>query len=490
MAVELADEAATTALAEDVAAILAAGDSIALWGELGAGKTTFARALIRTLADDPALEVPSPTFTLVQSYAAGRLTVAHFDLYRLAAPEELDELGLDEALAGGAVLIEWPDRAGPRLPARRLDITLDIAGEGRRASIVGGASLVARLSRSRAARAFLDRSGWTGAARRHLKGDASIRRYERIRRDSVGGVLMDWPRAVSPPRRDPRLAFRARDVKPFIAVDHALRRIGLSAPDIYAADIDQGFLLLEDLGSDGVLRDGAPVPERYRLAIDVLAAIHAQPRERDLPLPDGGIHRLPAYSTTALSAEVEMFVDWYLPLVHRPTTAGEREGFGDIWREATARLETAEPGWVLLDYHSPNLLWLAERSGLARLGILDFQDMMIGPSAYDVASLCQDARATVPPALERELRERYVALRRSENPRFDAGAFAEAYAILAAQRATKVLGVFARLAVEGGKPGYLVHLPRLREYLERTLAHPALRRYADWYRRLPPPAAA
>ena len=147
------------------------------------------------------------------------------------------------------------------------------------------------------------------------------------------------------------------------------------------------------------------------------------------------------------------------------------------------------PGWVLLDFHSPNLIWLAERAGIARLGIIDFQDLMAGPSAYDVASLCQDARATVPPELEAELRGLYVARRREADPAFDAEAFAEAYAILAAQRATKILGVFARLADHAGKPGYLKHIPRLREYLERSLAHPALNRYALWYRtHLPPPS--
>jgi aminoglycoside/choline kinase family phosphotransferase len=144
---------------------------------------------------------------------------------------------------------------------------------------------------------------------------------------------------------------------------------------------------------------------------------------------------------------------------------------------------------VLLDYHSPNLFWLRDREGLARLGIIDFQDLMVGPSAFDVASLCQDARATVPPHLETELRRHYVARRLAADPGFDAAAFAEAYAILAAQRATKNLGVFVRLAVQAGKPGYLKHMPRLREYLERSLAHPALNRYALWCRTYLPPSS-
>jgi len=486
--VALPDEAATAAFAEDVALCLVPGDVVALSGGLGAGKTTFARSLIRAVADDPRLEVPSPTFTLVQTYAAGRLPLAHFDLYRLAGPEEIDEIGLDEALAAGAALVEWPERAGQRLPADRLDIAFDIAGEGRVAAIGGSPDAMARLARTRAIRAFLDEAGWTGAQRRHLQGDASTRRYERIRNAGRAAVLMDWPAANAPAVLDSRVIFRARDVRAFIAVDIALRGLGLSAPEIFAADTGLGLLLLEDLGGEGILREGAPDPERYDVAVDALAMLHAEPRPTALPLPGGGVHALPAFTAGAFAVEVAMFLDWYVPhLTGAPATPAMRDDFALVWRELIDRLAGKEPGWVLLDYHSPNLLWLAGREGNARLGIIDFQDLMAGPSAYDVASLCQDARATVPPDLEAELRGRYVARRTAADPGFDAAAFAEAYAILSAQRATKILGVFARLADHAGKPGYLKHMPRLRAYLERSLAHPALNRYALWYRTYLPP---
>jgi tRNA threonylcarbamoyl adenosine modification protein YjeE len=494
LTLSLPDEAATVAFAEDVAAILAPGDLVALSGDLGAGKTTLARALIRALADDTRLEVPSPTFTLVQTYAGGRLPVAHFDLYRLADANELDELGLDEALATGAVLVEWPERAAGRLPARCLDIGLAIAGTGRTATISGDAAVLAPLARSLGIRAFLDRAGWSGGARRHLQGDASTRRYERIHRAGEAGghtgVLMDWPPDIAPKVPDPRVMFRARDVRAVIAVGEALRRLGLSAPEIHAADPAAGLLLLEDLGGEPILRDGSPDPERYRVAVDVLALLHAAPRPDALPLPGGGVHALPAFTAEAFAIEAAMFVDWYVPhATGAPADAAAREEFATLWAEMIARLAGTERGWVLLDYHSPNLLWLGGREGLARLGIIDTQDLMVGPSAYDVASLCQDARATVPPELEAELVARYVAARKARDAGFDAGAFGEAYAILAAQRATKIAGVFARLADHGGKPGYLRHMGRLREYLDRSLAHPVLNRYALWYRRhLPPPS--
>ncbi|MBZ0229220.1 MAG: tRNA (adenosine(37)-N6)-threonylcarbamoyltransferase complex ATPase subunit type 1 TsaE [Bauldia sp.] len=488
LTLELPDEAATVSLAEDIAACLSPGDVVALSGGLGAGKTTLARALIRVVADDPDLEVPSPTFTLVQTYDLGRLALAHFDLYRLSSPDELEEIGLDEALADGAALVEWPERAGHHLPPDRLDIALEIAGTGRRAVVTGGGTLPQRLARSRAIRDFLDRSGFAGASRRHLQGDASSRRYERIGGDGYRAVLMDWPGSAPPALKDRRAAFRARDVRAFIAVDGALRAVGLSAPEILAGDSAAGFLLLEDLGTEGVLENGAPDPDRYRVAVEVLAVIHALPRPAELPLPDSSTHRLPALGPEALAAEIALFVDWYLPhATGRPLPEAARAEFDDIWSGLFRRLGGAETSWVLFDVQAPNLLWLAERKGLARLGLLDFQDMFLGPAAYDVASICQDPRATVPAALEADLRNHYLDMRRQADRAFDEEGFLEAYAILATERILKNLGVFARLADHAGKREYLRHIPRLGEYLPRALAHPALSGYAHWHERHLPP---
>jgi len=129
LTIDLADEAATTRLGAMVARLLRPGDAVCLTGPLGAGKSTLARGLIRAMTR-PDEDVPSPTFTLVQFYDTPGFSLAHFDLYRLARPEEVDEIGLDEALDQGAVVIEWPERLEGRLPADRLDIEIAMAGEG------------------------------------------------------------------------------------------------------------------------------------------------------------------------------------------------------------------------------------------------------------------------------------------------------------------------------------------------------------------------
>jgi aminoglycoside/choline kinase family phosphotransferase len=329
------------------------------------------------------------------------------------------------------------------------------------------------------------------APRRHLKGDASSRRYERIGDGNRTAVLMDWPAKgmLAPDARgaDRRAAFRARDVRAFLAVGEALRAAGLSAPEVYAADVPAGLVLMEDFGTEGVLRDGVPDPERYRAVVEVLAAIHAAPRPRDLPIPGGGAHTLMDLSPEVLAADVAMFADWYVPhVVGHPLAPAARAELDAVWQGLFACLAHAEQSWVLFDVQSANLFWLPERTGLARVGLIDFQDMFRGPSAYDVAAIAQDARATVSPGLERDLAAHYVAARKIADPAFDAAAFGEACAILAAARAAKNLGVFARLAALGD-PAWLPHIPRVGAYLRRTLAVDVLSPLRLWYEeRLPP----
>lgn len=488
--IEIEDEAAMGRFAEDVAMILAPGDVIALDGDLGAGKTTFARAVLRALADEPELEVPSPTFTLAQEYDLPRHYVVHFDLYRLSEPSEIDEIGFDEAVRTGVCLIEWPERAENRLPADSLRLSIETLDdvEARRVTLgVPNEEWRQRLTRSFQLRGFLNRSDRRGAHRRFLQGDASTRAYERIFNDDARAVLMNAPaRPDGPPVLDglpySRIAHLAEDVRPFVAIGETLREAGFSAPELLASDIDAGLLLLEDLGGEGVTIDETPIPERYRVAVELLADLHDRDWTNSIALPDGSTHAVPAYDRRAMTIEIDLLADWYAPhQAGAALTADDKTAFHQAWESAFELLEGVEKSWTLRDFHSPNLLWLADRDDIRRIGLLDYQDTVIGPAAYDLASLLQDARVTVPAGLERELFDHYCALRRTGPRGFDTNAFEAAYAIMAAQRVTKVLGIFVRLNIRDGKPDYLRHIPRLKNYLQRSLTHPVLSGVRLWY---------
>jgi aminoglycoside/choline kinase family phosphotransferase len=262
-----------------------------------------------------------------------------------------------------------------------------------------------------------------------------------------------------------------------------LRDRNLSAPEILHADPARGLIVMEDLGEVRIV-DGEPpepIAERYEAAIDVLVSLHRRRLPETLPIAPHFDYRLPRYDANAFLIEAELLLDWYLPSVGAPPTDDARDAFAALWRNALRPALEAPPTWVLRDYHSPNLLWLNDREDVARIGVLDFQDAVIGPGAYDVASIIQDARVDVPEALEVVLLTRYVRARLKDDAKFDTAGFTQLYATLAAQRATKILGIFARLDRRDGKPQYLRHMPRIWNYLQRALAHPTLGMLADWY---------
>jgi tRNA threonylcarbamoyl adenosine modification protein YjeE len=494
----LADEQATLRLMEAIAAQIEPGDTITLSGDLGAGKTTFARALIRCLADNDEVEVPSPTFTLIQSYDLPRFVLVHADFYRLSEPSELEELGFDDLGPGAVTVVEWPDRAAERLPPDRIDIAFTLsARQGpsyRDARVTGYGAMAARAERLGVMRDFLTRAGFADAVRRHMQGDASTRAYERLARGGESFVLMNSPRRTDgPPVRDGKpssaIAHLAEDVTPFIAMAVALRLRGFSAPQIFAADRAAGLVLLEDLGTEPVVSGDppAPIPERYEIAADLLPALHAQKLPDVLPVEPGVTYTVPPYDMDAMLIEVDLLLDWYLPKLGAKVSNTMRKDYAALWRDALRPLLAAPPAWVLRDYHSPNLLWLPQRRGIARIGLLDFQDAMMGPPAYDLGSLLQDARVDVPEKLEIALLARYTRARRLSEPGFDAPVFVQSYATMTAQRASKILGIFARLERRDGKPQYLRHIPRVWGYLQRSLAHPALADLKSWYRLYVPP---
>jgi N-acetylmuramate 1-kinase len=490
---DLADLAATDRLAADIAALLKPGDVVALSGDLGAGKTALARMILRHMTGDPDLEAPSPTFTLIQGYDTPRGSVIHADFYRITHPDELIGLGFDEEIEGRIALIEWPERGGEHIPdATRLDIVIEpLPGggeEARRFIIAGGPAFAGRLRLALGARKLIDNAGWSDARRDFMLGDASTRAYERLTRPNgeTAVLMISPPRADGPPVRRGKpysaIAKLAERIDAFVAMDKGLRAIGYSAPEIYAADIPAGLLLIEDLGHQVVIDAKGPIPERYIAAAELLADLHGHALPAILPVSEGRDHVIPDYDAAALEIESELLIDWYAPHIAGAALAAvTRKQFTRHWAPLIGEVTAARPSWVLRDYHSPNLIWLPAREGLARVGIIDFQDAVLGHPAYDVASLGQDARVDVPPELEMRLLAAYSQARKARDPEFDLAAFARAYAILGAQRATKILGIFARLDKRDGKPAYLKHLPRVSRYLQRNLAHPELAALKSWY---------
>ena len=330
---------------------------------------------------------------------------------------------------------------------------------------------------------------WRAAHRTYLTGDASARTYETVQRDGSALILMNAPPLVlGPPVRGGKayaeIAHTARSVSAFVAIDRLLHSAGFAVPEIFASDLDRGFLLIENLGSETFLgSDGMPVAERYEAAARLLADLHQRKWPSEAPVAPGTMHAIPPFDRAAIMIEVDLLLDWYLPAISgREATAAERAGYAEAWNAALDRLAGTEQSLLLRDYHSPNIIWRAEKTGNDRLGLIDFQDALIGPSAYDLASLAMDARVTVSPEIEQCTVTAYVAARQAVGA-FDLQAFSEAYAVMAAQRNSKILGLFVRLDRRDGKPAYLRHLPRIRDYLRRAFAHPALAPLREFYDR-------
>ncbi|HUB94836.1 MAG TPA: phosphotransferase [Stellaceae bacterium] len=314
---------------------------------------------------------------------------------------------------------------------------------------------------------FLAASGWSEARRKPLKGDASFRRYVRLVRHDARAMLMD----ARPPRED---------VRPFLAVARLLHALDLTAPAILAADIEAGLLLLEDFGDDTYTRlllAGADEAELYALAVDVLIAVNRRfQREHGSTLPP--------YDDERLLTEAALLVDWYLPAqTGMPTPPSLREEYLALWRRVLPLARAVPETLVLRDYHVDNLMRLPGRGGIAACGLLDFQDAVIGPASYDLVSLLEDARRDISDAIADAMRARFLAA----FPALDRDRFDRSYAVLGAQRACKIAGIFTRLSVRDGKAGYLVHIPRVRRLIARDMRHPDLAPLARWLERHLPP---
>jgi N-acetylmuramate 1-kinase len=301
---------------------------------------------------------------------------------------------------------------------------------------------------------FLAEAGWGGAIVSPLAGDASFRRYFRVALTGRTAVLMDAP----PPHEDPR---------PFVRMSDYLCSIGLAAPAILHRDLDQGLLLIEDFGSVRMRETVDAAPERehevYEAVINVLIELH-----RHAP-PEG----LQTHGLDAWVDEVCLFTDWYCPAVGIDV---DRDAFRAIWAETLGPIDAlGQSVTELRDFHAENIMLVEGATGHARIGLLDFQDALIGHPAYDLVSMLEDARRDVSPSVERAMLDHYVATTNAP------AGFEAAYWALGAQRNTRIIGVFTRLWKRDSKPHYTAFQPRMWGLLERNLAQPGLESLRHWF---------
>ncbi|NKC17042.1 MAG: phosphotransferase [Gammaproteobacteria bacterium] len=308
--------------------------------------------------------------------------------------------------------------------------------------------------------AFAATAGWSGATATALPADASFRRYFRLQRDRESCLIMD-----APPDQE--------DVRPFVLIARHLAKLGLSTPRIWAADEANGFLLLEDFGQatfTQLLRDGGDETRLMEAAVDTIIHLHQCAAAADIAVPD--------YSVEILCEEALLFPDWFVPAYYgEPCTPAARDAYIGAWTRTFASMPPAPVSLVLRDYHVDNLMLLAARSGVRRCGLLDFQDALIGPVAYDLVSLVEDARRAIPASLRSALIDRYCRA----FPQMDAALIRDWCAVLGAQRHAKVGGLFIRLHERDAKRVYLRHIPQVLGLLRGRLAHPALVLLKAWF---------
>jgi len=306
---------------------------------------------------------------------------------------------------------------------------------------------------------FIESVGWGNAQSVVVAGDASNRSYDRLTKlDGQNAILMN-----APPEK-------GEDVRPFVKILKILRAGGLEAPNLLGADDTHGFLLLEDLGDDLFARICATNPALeetlYKTAIDVLVQLHRTPAPTDIA----------PYDLAAYLRETDLVTQWYLPsTTGQPVKQTVAEAYQAQIAAACDAIQNTTPVLVLRDYHAENLLWLPERGGLKKVGLLDFQDALAGHPAYDLVSLLEDARRDTSRKLQNSMKDYFIGKSGA-----DRVAFNYAYAAIGAQRNLKIIGIFARLCVRDGKPHYIDMIPRVWAHLQHDLSHPKLTGLKTW----------
>jgi len=359
------------------------------------------------------------------------------------------------------------------------------------------------MSREDEIKAFLKQAGWEKADRAAVPGDASTRRYERLSLEGQKAVLMDAPKGAEAPSEPEGASVEERQAlgynavarlagpnpEAFACIANELTKRGFSAPKIIAADMERGFMLLEDLGDDLYARviadDPAKERQLYEAAIDTLAAIYRSSFPAKMEF-QGESWRVRDYDSAALLAEADLFLDWYAKDLGHDIQGAAREEWNTIWAHLFESLDAHASGLALRDFHAENIFWLPKRQAVSRVGLIDFQDGLFAHPAYDLVSLIEDARRDVSPDVATPLVKRFC-----EKAGLKYGAkFKTAYAVMGAQRNAKILGIFVRLAERDGKPHYRDLIPRVAAHFKGNLRDPKCAHLKAWIETHVPEALA
>lgn len=482
----LASAQDTEQLAQKLAKFSVAGDRFYLNGTLGAGKTTFSRAFVQAMGSKNS-HVPSPTFTLVQTYDDTRLPIAHVDCYRIEdAALELDALNLKPFFKDGVTLLEWADKVHGYLPKVEgteapisefdipdaLDIHIATTDDGKRdVELVASGSWVFRLTRIGEfdtgeekgeegdrlnEQEYLSKNGCRGHVLKPLFQDCSLRTYARMQTGEGSRVLMNAPPGLE-------------DLETFARHARELRMQGVHTPDMYHVDLKNGYAQIEDFGDTvmhDALKNGADIEEWFDKAFDLLLAFQGTT-----------LAGIPDYTVDTVFAEASRFTDWYLPYARgHATPTGARREWRAVWHDVYGAIEKMPRVPVHWDYHVGNMMCLKDGS----LGLIDFQDVRMGSCAFDLACLLED-RFTV----SKPLKQKYMT-QMAAHYNLSFADFEAAYVLGGLHRMFKVTGLLVRLKERDGRADALDRMGEVWQTIARLCEHPAAAPIQDYLNRMYP----
>ncbi|MDG2187302.1 MAG: tRNA (adenosine(37)-N6)-threonylcarbamoyltransferase complex ATPase subunit type 1 TsaE [Hyphomicrobiales bacterium] len=464
-------------LAKTISSNLEKGDIIALIGEIGSGKTTLSKFLINQLTSIEINQINSPTFNLYQSYNKNNVLVNHYDFYRIEKYQDLDEIDLEDSYKNGITIIEWADKYINALTQDYIEIHLTEKLSYREYKITPKGKLRKRIKNINSLDNFLKKTNLKINKLEDIYGDASKRKYCRLHLEDKTLILMD----SSQEKKKINPTKLSTSISDYIHICKYLEKINIRVPELFYTDIKREYLIEEDFGdlkySHIISKEN--FKELYQPAIDTLLHISEIHHPNNLEV-NGKTYDIPEYDKKIYLNEVEIFIKFYWPFIKGTicTSAIEKE-FMDIWNELLIKI-SSDKSLVLRDFHSPNLMLLKDEENHKKCGVIDFQDALLGHPIYDLVSLCQDARITISEEEETFLIETYKSKFNFNNYQFDRSNFIDHYCILGTQRSMKILGIFARLSILDSRNDYLVHMPRVINYIKRNMQNSNLSDLSKW----------